>query len=395
MVLPTDMPALPPRAEPGQVLDLGLDVLRHLLPDEWTVQERPTGTGPAAGLDEEGDTLIDINSPQAGGNMVLIAARTSVTPADAQRVLGPKMSLLQRIYAGSEAIVMAPWLSRKSREVLEQRRVGYLDLTGNINIKLSRPAVVIRTQGRQQDPTRTGQPWQRGLSGVKAARLVRVLADASPPYRATDLAEAAGVSQPYASRLLEVMEQQALIIRDGRAIGHVDWEGLLRARAASYSLLSANPSVTMIAPNGIEHVLRRLRELDGQVPPKTAVTGAVAADFVAPLTVGEQLMLYVPGRIHAPDEVADALGLLRSDRGDVVLMRASDDIVFAGRRRVRGIWNVALSQLVIDCLAGPGRLPAAAEPVLEYMHTHEPDWRAPSLRTLPWHRRRDAGYEEA
>lgn len=382
MVLPSDMPAVPPNPMPGQVLSIGLRVLRNLLPSDWTVQERPAGVADA---DEEGDTLLDINAPQGGGNMVLVAARSSITPADAQRLLAPKMNLLQRIYSGSDAVVMAPWLSPKSREVLDRRGVGYLDLTGNINIKFSRPAVVIRTQGRQQDPRRTGQPWRRGLSGLKAARLVRVMADTSPPYRAAELAEVAEVSQPYASRLLEVMEQQALITRDGRTIVHVDWEGLLRARAGAYSLLSANPSVTMLAPNGQEFVFHQLRAMGGQVPPKTALTGAVAATSISPLTVGEQLMLYVPGEIHAPDEVGDSLGLLRSDSGDVVLLRATDTIVFAGRRRVQGIWNVALSQLVLDALSGPGRLPQAAEPVLGYMRDHEEEWRAPSLEALTRH----------
>ncbi len=110
----------------------------------------------------------------------------------------------------------------------------------------------------------------------------------------------------------------------------------------------------------------------------------MAAEAIAPVTVGEQLMIYVPGRIHAPDAVANRLSLLRSETGDVVLMRAANDIVFAGRRKVRGIWSVALSQLVLDCLSGPGRLSAAGDAVLEYMRAHEPEWRAPSLKSLAW-----------
>lgn len=384
MVLPADMPTLPLDAGPDLVLDFGLRVLRHLLPDDWTVQERNAGTDLMSTGDEPGDTLIDIAAPNFGGNMVLVEARTSLTPADAMRVLAPKMNLLQRIYRTAAALVIAPWLSPRAREVLEQRRVGYLDLTGNINIKLSQPAVVIRTQGSQRDPRSAGAPWQRGISGSKAARLVRVLADVAPPYQATELAEVAGVSQPYASRLLEVMAQQALIVRDGRVIAHVDWEGLLRARAASYSLLSANSPVTMLAPRGIRDTLVRLEELPDNELLKTAVTGAAAADAIAPVTVGEQLMIYVPGRLHAPDDLANFLGLLRSETGDVVLMRAANDIVFAGRRKARGIWSVALSQLVLDCLSGPGRLPAAGDAVLDYMKAHEPEWRARNLKSLAW-----------
>jgi len=378
------MPALPFNAAPDQVLKSGLLVLRHLLPDDWTVQERNVHADMIFTVEEPGDTLIDIAAPSFGGSVVLVEARTSLTPADAMRALAPKMNLLQRIYSTAAALVIAPWLSPKSREVLEQRRVGYLDLTGNINIKLSQPAVVIKTQGSQRDPRGTGAPGQRGISGSKAARLVRLLADVAPPYHATELAEVARVSQPYVSRLLEVMEQQTLIIRDGRVITHVDWQGLLRARASSYSLLSSNSPVTMLAPRGITDTLIRLEELPDSEPLKTAVTGALAAEAIAPLTVGEQLMIYVDGRVHAPDDVAHRLGLLRSETGDVVLMRAANDIVFAGRRKVRGVWSVALSQLALDCLSGPGRLPAAGDAVLEYMRVREPEWRARDLRSLAW-----------
>jgi hypothetical protein len=384
MVEPSsDLPANP---SSEQVLERGLQALRDLLPRGWTVQERVPRAEALAPGDEPGETLVDISGQNSAG-MLLVAARPSLTPAAAMRILGPKMSLLQRIYAGSEAIVIAPWISRKAREVLQERHVGFLDLTGNATVTLQQPALHIRTDGAQRDPRGRGAVTQRGISGPKAARLVRIMTDAAPPYIGSELAEHAGLSQPYASRTLEVMEELALITRSGRMIVDVDWEGLLRARGASYSLLKANPSVTMLAPSGVSRVLDRLRQFSGDVLEEIAITGAAAANAIDPLVAGEQLMLYTPTDVHSSDELGARLGLLRAPQGDVVLMRPSDKVVFAGKRNVNALWHVAFSQLVLDCLAGPGRLPAAGEAVLRYMRGTESQWRAPSLSALAEYRK--------
>lgn len=46
--------------------------------------------------------------------------------------------------------------------------------------------------------------------------------------------------------------------------------------------------------------------------------------------------------------------------------------------RVDDVPIVGLSQLVLDCLSGPGRLPAEGEALLEWMTNHEDEWRGPS-----------------
>lgn len=108
-----------------------------------------------------------------------------------------------------------------------------------------------------------------------------------------------------------------------------------------------------------------------------AVTGSYAASAVAPHAVGGQLMLYVQAGPHTPDAWADRLGLMRADGGDVLLLRAHDRVVFEGTRNLDGIPHVALSQLVLDGLSGPGRMPAEAEKVLDYMIDNEQEWRSP------------------
>jgi hypothetical protein len=137
----------------------------------------------------------------------------------------------------------------------------------------------------------------------------------------------------------------------------------------------------MFAPNGIGQVRDAMRSLPAALPgQRTAVTGSYAARAVAPLAPGGQLMLYVDAGQHSPDVVGEQLGLLRvDDHADVLILRPHDSVVFERPRLIEGVPHVALSQLALDCLSGPGRLPAEGEAVLQYMVETENSWRVPQL----------------
>ena len=52
--------------------------------------------------------------------------------------------------------------------------------------------------------------------------------------------------------------------------------------------------------------------------------------------------------------------------------------MFERCRVVDGVPHVAYSQLVLDGLGGPGRMPSEAEAVLGYMSENEDSWREPN-----------------
>jgi hypothetical protein len=89
-------------------------------------------------------------------------------------------------------------------------------------------------------------------------------------------------------------------------------------------------------------------------------------------------MLYIdPGPRNA-DSWGDKLGLLRVDDGaDVLLLNAHDNVVFQRTRQVEGVPHVAMSQLALDGLSGPGRMPAEAEAVLNHMRNSVIEWQKP------------------
>jgi hypothetical protein len=301
-----------------------------------------------------------------GGGQLRVAARSSLTPRDVDRLDGDPATL-----------VLAPWLSPRARELLDQGGYSYVDLTGNVCLRIERPPVYVRLQGADRDPAPEARPPAR-LSGPRARRLVRLLVDAAPPYRLTDLVAASGLSKGYVSTLLETLADQALIERDRRgSVRDVAWPALLTVAADSYQLLRNNAAGTYVAPGGPAALYERLCAAGA---PRAVVTGSFAAAAIDPVAAPAQLVVYVTD----PPAVRRFGRLLPAGRGaDVVLLRAEDEVSqLRGTRAVGGAEHVAHSQLVLDCLGGNGRLPEEAAGVLSWMRADTMAWRSPRLPSI-------------
>ncbi|MDP8927362.1 MAG: hypothetical protein M3O70_01980 [Actinomycetota bacterium] len=348
--------------------------LSDLLGTGWKVRSRPA-------VHKGVDGIVIVSAPRGGPEgILLIEAKQQLSPAAVARSLAPRLERLRRsIGDEAVAVVVSSWLSPRTRQVLDAEGISYLDLTGNVSLRIPEPAVLIKTQGDQRDPQPRSEV-RRGISGPRAGRVVRQLVDFEPPRRAAELAEASGISESYASRLLEVLGEEALIRRKDRVIVKIDWQNLLRARAASYQLTKANHVVPAVARRGVEATLEALR--GGKSSHPVLITGTWAANGYVPLVVGGALMLYVPPGPRVIDEVMKELGLMRVPQGTTpavqLLQPLSDGALERPGRPVDGVPTVGLSQLVLDCLTGPGRLPAAGEALLDWMAGHEDAWREPS-----------------
>jgi hypothetical protein len=299
-----------------------------------------------------------------GGGRLRLSALTSCSPRDIGRLAG-----------GPATLVLAPWISPRSQELLDRLGYSYVDLTGNICLRIERPAVYVKLRGAERDPEPAARPPAR-LNGPRARRLIRWLVDVAPPYRLIDLARVSGLSKGYVSTLLEAMVDTALIDRDRRgSVRDVDWPALLVAGADGYRLLRNNAAGTYVVPGGPAALCKRLARADA---PRAVVTGSFAASAIAPVAAPAQLVVYAPD----PAAVRRFGGLLPAERGpDVVVLRAEDEpSQLAGTRTLDGVEHVAVSQLVMDCFGGNGRLPEEASALLDWMRADPSAWR---LRQLP------------
>ncbi len=361
------------------LLERGLGWLREVLHPVVSVEPLSMGSPEpdvSPVVPDSGADMIVTLSDSGGYSRLLLEAKRNLSPLEARTVLTDKVNLMHRLTGQAAVLVVAPWLSPRTRAELRDRGFGYLDLSGNVWLRLSRPTVLIDKEGAQRDPQPRRRTGTAQLAGPKAGRLVRFLVDYRPPYRASEVAAGADLSQPYVSRLLDALDDQALITRRQRMIVDVDWRNLLTARAERANLLKLNTASYWIAPQGSDRVLdilRHRRESGADDLGAIAVTGSWAAAEAAPVSVGGQLMLYATSTSDWPK----ALRLLgpRASGGDVVLLEPGDPIVFDRTRTVDGLPLVALSQLAVDLLSGTGRMPVEGQALLDHMQNTEDQWR--------------------
>jgi hypothetical protein len=174
--------------------------------------------------------------------------------------------------------------------------------------------------------------------------------------------------------MLQVLADELVIERAPRGpVTSAEWEPLLRKITSTYSLLDANTTSTWIAAAGPE---RLVDDLSGLRVGRWAVTGSLVASAVSPVAAPEMAVIYTDDA----ERLAKAARLLPAKTGaNVVLAEPYDPIVFERVRDADGVQSVSIAQAAIDCLTGPGRMPAEGEALLAWMRRNEPRWRLAGL----------------
>jgi hypothetical protein len=361
------------------LIDGAVARLREMLPQSWTVErssraEVSADSGEARSL---ADGAIDLRDPRGTYVTLAVEAKRSFDPRAVERLSGGLSSVIRSLAGNIPILAVSPWMSERSRELLAKDGINFIDLTGNALLKLENPALYISAVGAARNP----QPVPRGrarVRGPKAARLIRLLIDVSPPYGVSEIAAVTGLTQGYVSRLLDALDQDALVERTRRGrVQDVDMPGLLRRWAESYDVLKSNDASTFLAPGGANDALSQLAELSD--PLSLAVTGSFAAVRLAPVAAPALLIAYC----NEIEVLAKTLGLLPADEGaNVVLLRAFDPVVWERGKEDAGLRYVAPSQAAVDCLTGTGRMPAEGEALIAWMAENEPRWRLSSIADL-------------
>lgn len=277
-------------------------MLREVVPEGWkvSVARRAPSLGAFSVTAASGETVeIEVKVLKQG------------TPRSAAALPDPDGPML----------VVADWLTPRTREVLRARDLNFLDATGNAEIRVPEPGLFIRTDGADRNPKPKPSSGP-GLRGPKAWALLRTLVEVAPPFGVRDLAEAVGVDAGYVSRVLRVLDDELLVTRVPRGpVTTVEWEGVLRKAASTYSVFDSNEVSTWVSTAGPE---RLLDDLTGRRVGKWAVTGSFAASRLVPVAAPELAMVYTAD----PDRVAKAGRLLPAPRGaNVVLAIPYDPIV--------------------------------------------------------------------
>lgn len=339
--------------------------LAERIPFGWSLQARraevPAGRYRA-------DLLAEIASPTGETAVLAVEIKRTLEPRDILHAVEQLSEVAASASPRAVPVVAAAYLSPRTRALLRDHGVGYVDTTGNVRIEISTPGLFIATDGADRDPWPRDHKL-RSLRGRGAARAMRAIIDTSPPYGVRELAQATGASAPTLSRVLDLLEREAIVTRVRGAVSTVDWQGAVRRWAEDYDQTESNTPTTALAPRGLPALERKLRATKFAY----AATGALAAQRFDPIAPARLAGIYVVDAIQAIDH----LDLRETAAGaNVVLLEPLDPVVFDRTVERDGVRCVALSQLAVDLLTGPGREPSQGEQILQWMERNEHVWRS-------------------
>jgi hypothetical protein len=364
-----DFRETPPPERESDVLREAMSVLGERLPSTWRLDTRdkePTAN------DRLIDALVNLTAPDGDQLVLGIEVKRSVTPRDVQPMLDQidRFAATRPLPADVLPVLVARYLPESTRERISAAGAGYIDATGNVRIVVDRPALFLSDRGADSDPWRgPGRP-RSGLRGEPAARVVRALVDFAPPYTVPELAERAGSSTGATYRVIDFLDEEDLIARQAYgAITEVRWRELLTRWSEDYGFAATNPVATYLEPRSMGVLLERLSAASDL---KYVLTGSLAAERFAPYAPARQAMIYADD----PTRLVEALDVRLSDgAANVAIAAPRYDVVFDRAATIDGVRIAAPSQTVVDLLTGPGRNPAEAIALLDWMEANESAWR--------------------
>jgi hypothetical protein len=312
------------------------------------------------------DGAVDLYSPDGRTSRFIFEIKRSVEPRDVDRVA----TQLSSLRPGAHPLLLAPYLSPRSRDLLRNRGISHADGTGNVWIAAG--SIYIERVGSVRGPVardvRAGEERtaRRSLRGPSTARVVRYLCDGVGLPRVRTIAAATGVDPGSVSRILQLLEREALVRREKRAIIDVDWKSLIVRWGQD--LAKDRVRESYLAPRGLDHASARLRSVSFPY----ALTGSSAAAAIAPAAAPSALDVYVEDM----DSAAKALALRESDGlGNVRLIEAFDPVVFERTIERAGVVLAAPSQIAADLVTLPRRSADELAAMLEWMERHAHEWR--------------------
>jgi len=338
----------------GTIIDLALAHLTKRLPGRWTIRT-VQNPGPHAPVEAV------VWEPGRRKILVTLVTRNRLDPDDVAQML--EIAPPNRV-----SLVVAGYLSRRTRERLATAGLNYADVAGNVHFSFTHSRMSVRVNSAARGRESRSGPRVK-LSGFEAAKIVRALCDFRTPIRLHELARLAFFDVRTAERVVRSLARDGLVLstRPGR-VDSVDWEAVLRRWSASGAW--ASPRLQWYAsPRGVPSVVEALRMESDYV-----VSGPVATNAFAPIATSEVLLCYA----RDSRQIVKALELQpTAEPAEVAIPDRFDDVAIERAVERGGLRVAAPSQILADLFTLGSLGETAAPPFIEWMRENETAWRMP------------------
>ena len=347
------------------MLRMLLDSVRARLPATWQIVLIEAGKLSSAKRVANARLTLTAPDGSSGAIDVEVKRRLGINTADIALLVAQAGTMASDGRGGK--LLLTPYLAPRVRALLAESGLNYADATGNLLLRLDRPALYIEGIGARANPWYEPRSL-RSLKGPTAGRAVRALCDFRPPFGVRELAEKARTPASVISRVARLLEQEALLERSDRgAVLAVSVTQVVERWTQDYSLIRSNRVEACLEPRGLDALIEKLR---GASEPY-ALTGSLAAARIAPYAPPRLAAIYVRDIARAKEE----LRLREVERGaNVLLLEPFDSVVFERTIRQADIEYAAPTQIAADLLTGPGRSPEEGQQLLRWMEGHRDDW---------------------
>ena len=142
--------------------------LATLVPATWKLEELQFGKA-----SRRPDAKVMITAADGRQATVLIEAKSRLEPKDIDGLIRQLQDYEVSVSTKPGALVVAaPFVSPRARAMIRASGAGYVDLTGNVLVRVDDPALYLERQGATENPNPRERP-ARSLKGPKAARVAR------------------------------------------------------------------------------------------------------------------------------------------------------------------------------------------------------------------------------
>ena len=256
----------------------------------------------------------------------------------------PTLESATRSVENSYPVFASTYLSERTRTILRERRIGYLDLAGNAYLRFG-DVLIDRTSLETRVRERRGV---KQLTAPKATRVLRALLNRyDTPQRITDLADTCSMSPGGVYWVVELLEKEGFVERDEAKRITLSRPGeLLDFWAKSWDMRRNDWTGYFSPEKTPEDMIKQVSKFGKSEKKRFAFTLMAGASLVAPFVRYQDVWVYIDGDESDWIEGLDLKPV--SGGGNLMIVRPYDEGVFMDLQISGDSYAVCDVQLYVD-----------------------------------------------